>query len=353
MYYSCADKINFTNTSASSVLMTKVVGINTGSGGGSGGSSIWTDVDGDAVLETDGKKLTIDANVGELGLKSRITTDASILELKAGSGGIPDVTIADSGLATVADMTVNGVRVGMGGGAYALPENTALGLDVLAANVSGSGNTGIGSNALRFNTAGASNTAVGLNAVNKDNGGRNTGVGSNALGACTGTGNTSIGESAGSATITGNNNTLLGSGAQPSSADVSNEVTIGNGSVTSTRLQGVVKVKRNNYDINLNPDSNQTGTEAVIESNLPLRIPQALTLSDNLTINTGELLVPDMDTTVQSPNLYIDGKGQFYKSTTAFYSADDVDKKLAIKDKLIEKLSARLDELELKFKALK
>jgi hypothetical protein len=31
----------------------------------------------------------------------------------------------------------------------------------------------------------------------------------------------------------------------------------------------------------------------------------------------------------------------------------DVDKKLAIKDKLIEKLSARLDELELKFKALK
>jgi len=31
MYYSCADKINFTNTSTSSVLMTKVVGINTGS----------------------------------------------------------------------------------------------------------------------------------------------------------------------------------------------------------------------------------------------------------------------------------------------------------------------------------
>ena len=39
-----------------------------------------------------------------------------------------------------------------------------------------------------------------------------------------------------------------------------------------------------------------------------------------------------------------------YKSTTAFYSADDVDKRLAIKDKLIEKLSARLDELEKKVK---
>ena len=37
----------------------------------------------------------------------------------------------------------------------------------------------------------------------------------------------------------------------------------------------------------------------------------------------------------------------------SYYSTEEVDKKLAIKDKLIEKLSARLDELELKFKALK
>jgi hypothetical protein len=77
MYYSCEDKINFTCTSNTSVAMFRVVGINTGSGSSSGGDSIWTDVDGDAVLETDGKKLTIDANVAELGAKARITTDTT------------------------------------------------------------------------------------------------------------------------------------------------------------------------------------------------------------------------------------------------------------------------------------
>ena len=35
---------------------------------------------------------------------------------------------------------------------------------------------------------------------------------------------------------------------------------------------------------------------------------------------------------------------------SAYYSAEEVDKKLAIKDKLIEKLSARLDELEKRVK---
>ena len=91
-----------------------------------------------------------------------------------------------------------------------------------------------------------------------------------------------------------------------------------------------------------------TGVGVMADGNINIR--GTTTLNDNLTINTGELLVPDMSTTVQPSNVYIDGKGQFYKSTTAFYSADDVDKKLAIKDKLIEKLSARLDELEKKVK---
>ena len=54
--------------------------------------------------------------------------------------------------------------------------------------------------------------------------------------------------------------------------------------------------------------------------------------------------------TVQTPNVYVDGGGDLYKSTTATYSAEEVDKKLAIKDKLIEKLSARLDKLEKKVK---
>jgi hypothetical protein len=54
--------------------------------------------------------------------------------------------------------------------------------------------------------------------------------------------------------------------------------------------------------------------------------------------------------TVQTPNVYVDGGGDLYKSTTATYSAEEVDARLAIKDKLIEKLSARLDELEKRIK---
>ena len=118
------------------------------------------------------------------------------------------------------DITVNGVRVGMGGGAYAIETNTVVGNGALNSNVTGSMTTAIGHNALKDASGGGTNTAVGAYA----------------LGACTGSGNTSIGESAGSATLTGNNNTLIGSGAQPSASDVSNEVTIGNGTVNKVRM---------------------------------------------------------------------------------------------------------------------
>ena len=46
--------------------------------------------------------------------------------------------------------------------------------------------------------------------------------------------------------------------------------------------------------------------------------------------------------------MYISSNGAIWKSTATTYTAEEVDKKLAIKDKLIEKLSARLDELEKK-----
>jgi hypothetical protein len=312
---------------------------------GSGGDSIWTEEDGKAVYNG-----TVDLGPVETEQKFNVYNFDSFPNnySKFGFGGVPFYprmyfpsdgnlqfgTMSKDGndtftnlmqltnggsVTTIADMWVNGIRVGQGGGATAQPESTVLGVDVLAANVSGSGNTGIGSNALRRNTSGYSNTAIGRNALTfVVEGANNTGVGSHALGACTGNGNTSIGESAGSATITGNNNTLIGSGAQPSSADVSNEVTIGNGSVTKTRLNGQV------------------------------------TISDNVTINTGELIVPDMTTTSESyniPNCYISSGGQLVKHTSpSLYSIEEIDKKLAIKDKLIEKLSARLDELEKRVK---
>ena len=48
--------------------------------------------------------------------------------------------------------------------------------------------------------------------------------------------------------------------------------------------------------------------------------------------------------------MLIKSDGQLMKSTVTYYSAEEVDKKLAIKDKLIEKLSARLDALEKRVK---
>jgi hypothetical protein len=206
MYYSCEDKINFTCTSNTSVAMFRVVGINTGTGGGSGGDSIWSDVDGDAVLETDGKKLTIDANVAELGAKARITTDTNSLEFNVGSGGLPDMIVND----------------------------------------------------------------------------------------------------------------------------------------------GFVKLQRDGQEINLNPSYGDTGN-AIIESNDPIGLMSGSNLG--LLVKTDGIVgLPSIRDTVQTPNVYVDGGGDLYKSTTATYSAEEVDARLAIKDKLIEKLSARLDKLEKKVK---
>ena len=49
-------------------------------------------------------------------------------------------------------------------------------------------------------------------------------------------------------------------------------------------------------------------------------------------------------------NVYIDGNGRLHRATYTPYTTEEVDKKLAAKDKLIEKLSERLDSLEKKLK---
>ena len=51
-----------------------------------------------------------------------------------------------------------------------------------------------------------------------------------------------------------------------------------------------------------------------------------------------------------TPNVVIGSDGQMFKSTTAMYSAEEVDKRLAIKDKIIEALEARLTKLEKRIK---
>ncbi len=73
----------------------------------------------------------------------------------------------------------------------------------------------------------------------------------------------------------------------------------------------------------------------------------------NLEVN-GKLAVGDM--TLVGPsypdqtNIVCNSAGFLLRSSVTYYSVEEVDKKLAIKDKLIEKLSARLDALEKRMK---
>ena len=64
----------------------------------------------------------------------------------------------------------------------------------------------------------------------------------------------------------------------------------------------------------------------------------------------GEVQITSLPTNGNPSNVYVNDSGVLYKSTATTYSAEEVDKKLAIKDKLIEKLSARLDKLEKRLK---
>ena len=112
---------------------------------------------------------------------------------------------------------------------------------------------------------------------------------------------------------------------------------------------GFVKIIRDGQEINLNPAYGGAGGNAIIESVDPIGLMSNSKLG--LLVKTDGIVgLPSIRDTVQTPNVYVDGGGDLYKSTTATYSAEEVDKKLAIKDKLIEKLSARLDKLEKKLK---
>ena len=166
----------------------------------------------------------------------------------------------------------------------------------------------LGIDAYQINTVGMFSTAIGHSAL------KNSAFAYN----------TALGYNAGANLTTGGGNVCIGYEAQASAPDVSNEVTLGADTITKTRLQGSVT------------------------------IPGTLTLNDNLTINAGELKVPSMQTsTGVTPNLHIDANGVITNVTDAFYLAKEVDGLISAKDKVIDALSARLDSLELKFKALK
>ena len=91
------------------------------------------------------------------------------------------------------DIMVNGIYVGRGGNA--LDKNTAIGVNALYKNTSGTGNTSNGYNALSSNTSGSHNTSVGHTSLTSNT---------------TGNGNTAFGREALNRNTTGSSNTASG-----------------------------------------------------------------------------------------------------------------------------------------------
>ena len=151
-----------------------------------------------------------------------------VLNVAAGTGDIVDIiafksfTVADA-LSAVSGGTVNGavtitgagsiqgLTVGRGAGAVAT--NTAVGTSALAANTTGARNTATGVNALVLNTTGNYNFAAGSYAMASNvSGNSNTGVGDYALNVNTASNNTGVGQFALGSNTSGASNSGVGSG---------------------------------------------------------------------------------------------------------------------------------------------
>jgi len=107
--------------------------------------------------------------------------------------------------------------------------NTAVGLNSLSSNTTGSANNAFGSGALYGNTTGTDNVAMGANSVvTNTTGANNVGIGRDALYSnTTGNSNVVMGYSAGYSNTTGTNNTLIGRDAGNQSQTADGNVFIG------------------------------------------------------------------------------------------------------------------------------
>ena len=146
-------------------------------------------------------------------------------------------------LTATADAVVNGVNVGIGGGAIASNtrvgvnalnanttgiQNTAFGRDALLNNTTPNNNSAFGNNTLRSNTTGFQNTAIGASALQVNNGNNNTATGVQTLQSnTTGFSNTANGFNALNLNTTGFNNTAVGATALQSNTTGSNNIANG------------------------------------------------------------------------------------------------------------------------------
>jgi hypothetical protein len=158
------------------------------------------------------------------------TTNLS-LAIPAGTSAtfntITATTVNTTALTVTNDATINGVKVGEGGGSIAT--NTAVGASVLNANTTGANSVAVGASALAANTTGTNNTAVGYQALKvSTTGDYNVAVGADALKSnTTGGYNIAVGREAMATNTTGASNSALGYNALVLNTTGTNNVAVG------------------------------------------------------------------------------------------------------------------------------
>ena len=171
------------------------------------------------------------------------TSDISVNGHKVGRGGGNSATnLAIAGGQSISSGTDNMiVGIGAGAGIVTGTDNTALGNSALAALTSATHNTAVGNDSQAQRTStGNFNTSVGAQSMsNSTSGDNNAAFGYQALELVIGSQNIGIGSQAGDTLTSGSNNILIGYNAQPSAVTVSNEITLGNDSSNSVRIPGV------------------------------------------------------------------------------------------------------------------
>lgn len=147
-----------------------------------------------------------------------------------------DSGISAAGATFGSDITVNGVRVGRGGGNVS--SNTVLGSSALGANITGTQNVAIGIQALNGATNAGANIAIGRRALFTTTAGDNVGIGNNAANNLTsGSENVYIGSGVAANSGSSQNEIVIGAN---TTGRGSNTVTIGNSSVVTTFVSGVL-----------------------------------------------------------------------------------------------------------------
>jgi len=189
------------------------------------------------------------------------------------------------------DLTVNGLRIGLGGslipsnvvlGKSAMNNNTtganniAAGFEALKANTTGYSNAAFGGAALISNTIGFYNTALGKDALRTNiNGLENTGVGLSSLYSNVGASyNTALGSSSLVGNTSGEYNTAVGRQAAGATTTGSNNVALGAGALNTNTIGSSNTAIGRSADVSANNISNSTalGYGAIVTANNSIQL---------------------------------------------------------------------------------